>query len=391
MKKQLFIGFFFSFLLGFSQSYKELSPQAEISIITSGAGEVLYEKFGHTAIRIKDDSLSLDQIYNYGIFDFSGANFYLNFTKGIMTYKLAGYPFYYSLRNAKEQHRWVKEQLLNITLQEKNSIFKFLQENATPSKARYLYDPFFNNCATKPRDIINNVLGDTIIWGNDFYSDISLRELMNAQIHQNTWGSVGINLALGSKLDKKATPQEYLYLPDYVFTALASSKIKRNGVEENLVKQTKILLNFKEKPQKSDVVSPFLVFLILLIIGSFITFKDFKNKRQTKWLDFVLFLLTGVAGILIVFLWFFTIHSTAPNNFNILWAFPLNLIIAFYMLRKNKPKWIKNYVLVLLVILVFAIPFIWICKIQLFNWSLLPLLFLLAIRYSFLNYCIILK
>ena len=207
---------------------------------------------------------------------------------------------------------------------------------------------------------------------------------MNKEIHQNTWGSLGINVALGSRLDKIASASEYLYLPDYVFEALNYAKVLKEGKEDNLVLKTIILLDFEEKESKSDAVSPFLIILLLSLFGLFITYKDYKNKKRTKWLDFSLFFTTGIIGLLIVYLWFFTNHTTAPNNFNFLWAFLPNLLIAFFLLKKNTPKWIAKYCLALLTFLGIAI-IIWITKTQLFSITIIPLLILLAARYWFLQ------
>uniref|UniRef100_UPI0038B4C3E1 lipoprotein N-acyltransferase Lnb domain-containing protein n=1 Tax=Tenacibaculum crassostreae TaxID=502683 RepID=UPI0038B4C3E1 len=358
-----------------------LSKFSQISVITSGPGEALYEKFGHSAIRVKDPVLQLDLIYNYGIFDFDDPMFIINFTKGFMKYKLARYPFYLSLKSSQEDKRWVKEQILNLTQDQKNEFFSFLETNAQPENASYFYDPFFDNCATRPRDIIQKIVGDNLVFKDDFITeDLSIRQLMNKEINPNTWGSFGINIALGSKLDKIAAPKEYLYLPDYVFEALNTSKIIKNGNEEDLVLKTNILLDFEEKKSKSDVFSPFLAMLLLLFLGLFITYRDFKNAKRTKWFDFILFFGTGILGLLIVFLWFFTNHSTAPNNFNFLWAFAPNIIAAFLLLKQNLPKWIYRYIQVLLVLLL-LIPIIWIAKIQLYTYPMTPLFVLLGIRH----------
>ncbi|MDY0779616.1 DUF4105 domain-containing protein [Tenacibaculum sp. IB213877] len=362
----------------------QLSVFSEVSIITSGPGDNLYEKFGHTAIRVKDPVLNLDLLYNYGIFDFDAPNFYLNFTKGFMKYKLASYPFHYSLKSANEDKRWVKQQVLNLTQEEKTAIFYFLQSNAQPENASYFYDPFFNNCATKPRDIIQKILGDKlIIKDNLFKEKKSFRQLMNQEINMSTWGSFGINIALGSKLDKITSPEERMYLPDYVFEVLASAKILREGNEVNLVKNTKILLDFEEKQSKSDLLSPFLTFLILMIIGGFITYKDYTNNKRTRWLDVSLFFITGLIGSLILFLWFFTNHSTAPNNFNFLWAFAPNLIVSFFLTKRNLKSWVFKYVLFLMLLLT-VIPFVWVSGIQLFTWQLIPFWNLLLLRYWYL-------
>lgn len=371
----------------FSQNVStvSLSKFSQISVITSGPGEALYEKFGHSAIRVKDPVLQLDLIYNYGIFDFDDPMFIINFTKGFMKYKLARYPFYLSLKSSQEEKRWVKEQILNLTQDQKNEFFSFLETNAQPENASYFYDPFFDNCATRPRDIIQKIVGDDLVFKDDFVTeDLSIRQLMNKEINPNTWGSFGINIALGSKLDKIANPKEYLYLPDYVFEALNTSKIIKNGNEEDLVQKTNILLDFEEKESKSNVFSPFLAMLLLLLLGLFITYRDLRNAKRTKWFDFILFFSTGIIGLLIVFLWFFTNHSTAPNNFIFLWAFAPNIVVAFLLFKPNPPKWVCRYIQVLLVLLL-LIPIIWISKIQLYTYPMIPLFVLLGIRYWYLQ------
>lgn len=388
LKKHVAI-FFILFCINIAKSQVSntvnLSTFSKISIITSGPGEALYEKFGHTAIRIKDPALQFDLIYNYGIINFEDPNFYIDFTKGFMKYKLVRYPFYLALKSNQQDKRWVKEQILNLTEEQKNEIFQFLEINADPKNASYFYDPYFNNCATKPRDIIKKVLGENLVFNDNFVSEnLSLRALMNKEIHPNTWGSLGINIALGSRLDKTATANEYLYLPDYVYEALNISKVKKERKEENLVLKTNILLDFDEKKSQSDTVSPFLVILLLSLIGIFITYKDYINNKRTKWLDFLLFFFTGIIGLLILYLWFLTNHSTAPNNFNFLWAFAPNLIIAFLLLKNKAPNWIAKYSIILLFFLLIT-SFIWLIKIQVFSFTLIPLLLLLGFRYWFLQ------
>ncbi|CAL2079786.1 conserved membrane hypothetical protein [Tenacibaculum dicentrarchi] len=363
----------------------KLSNNAQISIITSGPGEALYEKFGHAAIRIKDPVLNFDFIYNYGIFDFENPTFYADFTKGYMKYKLAKYPFYLALKNNQQHKRWVKEQVLNLSQVQKNEFFTILEINILPENAGYLYDPYFDNCATKPRDIIKKVVGKNLIFKDDFVRQkMSLRQLMNNEIHQNTWGSLGINIALGSRLDKVATANEYLYLPDYVFEALNYSKILKDGKEDTLISKTNILLDFDEKQPKSDNFSPFLIILVLSLLGLCITYKDYKNAKRSKWLDFIIFFISGITGVLIVYLWFFTNHSTTPNNFNFLWAFAPNLIVSFFLIQKKSPKWISKYMLLLLAFLV-ILAIIWVTKTQLFSITLIPLFVLFAVRYWFLQ------
>ena len=385
IKKHVLLLFILS-IFSHLKAQVNLSVYAEVSIVTAGPGEELYEAFGHSAIRIKDPVLNLDLIYNYGMFDFNQPNFLLNFTKGNMIYSLARYDFKYFLANYRKDKRWVKQQVLNLTQQEKQAFFTFLEKNATPENRNYLYNPYFDNCATKLRDITKSILGSKLVFNdNHLKKDLTFRQLTNHEIHWNSWGTFGLNLIAGKKLDKKATSEEYMYLPDYVYSSFKNATVYIKNQPQQLVKREHYLIKAQEKQPKTSIFSPFLIFSLLAIIGIYITAKDYKKKKRTKWIDFILLFTTGVIGCVILFLWFFSTHATAPNNFNLLWAFAPNLIISFLLLRKRTPKeWLQKYFFVLTIFML-MIPVIWITKIQAFPLAVTPLFILLFVRYYFLS------
>ena len=72
---------FLTCLTSFSQ-VRSLSDQAEISVLSIGPGTSLNDAFGHSAFRVKDKGLGIDDVYNYGIYDFNTPNFYLKFAQG---------------------------------------------------------------------------------------------------------------------------------------------------------------------------------------------------------------------------------------------------------------------------------------------------------------------
>lgn len=378
----LFISLIYSFSV-YSQ-HIQLSEKAEISLITAGPGNTeLYEAFGHTTVRVFDPLQGIDDAYNYGIFDFDAPNFYLNFVKGNMLYKLAKYPFSRFIYSYKRDNRWINEQILNLTIEEKQQFFAYLENNAKPENATYSYDPYFNNCSTIVKDITKTILKDKLTF-NKQPESTTLRSIMNIENPQNTWGSFGINVALGNILDRKATFEETLYLPDHLSEAFRNATITRNNIENPLIKQERKILDYKELEQKvAAFFNPIVIFSLISIFILFITYKDYKKNRRSKWLDFILFFTTGLIGLLIVFLWFFTSHSTAPNNFNFLWAFAPNLFVSFYLLKSKLPTWIKKYHLFSLFLLLLLVLF-WIFKIQQFSISIIPILIFLSVRYYYL-------
>jgi hypothetical protein len=361
-----------------------LSVYSEISIVTAGPGEKLFEKFGHSAIRIKDPLLKLDLIYNYGVFDFNAPNFYSNFAEGTMYYVLARYDFKYFLASYKRDKRWLKQQVLNLNQVEKQQFFQYLENNALEENATYLYDPFFDNCATKLRDISKDILNGAVVLNSEkILNNKTLRKLMNQEIYWNTWGNFGINLIAGTILDVKRNQLAYAYLPDYIFKTFKNGKIERQGQLQPLIKREDTLLNFEEISSSPNLFSPINVFTFLLMIVVFITFRDTKNNKRTTSLDFIILFVTGLIGLMLTYLWLFSSHKTAPNNFNVLWAFLPNLVVAFLLQKVIVKKWLQKYIIALLACLG-IILFLWLTGIQVFPIAVIPLLILLFVRYLFL-------
>jgi len=367
----------------FSQDI-QLSPQAEISIITVGQGKELNDTWGHSAIRVLDRTNNLDQVYNYGMYSFDTPNFYTKFAQGKLLYDLGKYPFHYFLKSYMRQNREVIEQTLDLSTIQKQHYFNFLENNAKPENKKYLYDFFFDNCATKLRDVTTEVLGKNVNYKDEILQDtFTFRDLIYQKLEYHPWGTFGIDIALGSIIDKKATPKQYTFLPEYVYKGFENAVISENGKETPLVKKTIVLYQKKEESLQKSFFTPVLFFSILAILILAVTYKDYKNRKRTKWVDFLLFFVTGLVGVVVFLLWFATDHKATANNFNVFWAFVPNLYIAFTLLKKEFKPWFSNYILLLIVLLLLTVVF-WVLKIQVFSIGMIPILVLLGVRYAFL-------
>jgi hypothetical protein len=122
----------------------------------------------------------------------------------------------------------------------------------------------------------------------------------------------------------------------------------------------------------------------LLAFTGTITYFDFKHKARSRWLDFSLLFLTGLTGTFLFLLWVATDHTSTPYNYNILWAFPVNLVIAFPFLFQDKvPVWAPKYFGLTLGLMGIML-LLWALKVQIFSPVLIPLLLTLAIRYGYM-------
>ena len=266
----------------------QLSPQAEISVLTIGSGANLNDAFGHNGFRIKDRSLGLDVVYGYGEYDFDTSNFYLKFAQGKLNYLISKHSFSDFYRTYKYYDRTIEEQVLNLSHSEQQKLFDYLVNNYKPENRRYLYDFFYDNCATRIRDVTKNVTDNGITFATPQAFEIkTFRQLIHEHVSLNTWGSFGIDLALGSVIDKKAEPYEYMFLPKYIHEFFGESTLSNS---KPLVKKSKTIYKKKTEGQSVNFLwSPLMIMTLIASFILFITYKDKKHNRHSKWLDVCVF------------------------------------------------------------------------------------------------------
>jgi hypothetical protein len=366
-------------LVSISAFSQKLSDRATISVITCGPyQEAVYFAFGHSAFRVYDPEFGVDYAFNYGIFDFDQPNFLLNFARGSNNYMLGVHDYELFKNSYIEENRYVHEQVLDLTGEQKQKIFDFLLWNARPENRAYLYDYFYDNCATKIRDVIQNTLGDEVVFdGSYITTDYSIRQLTDIYLKQQPWGDLGIDICLGLPMDKVATPFEYMFLPDYVESGFDHASVKKDSITTSLVLKKDIVYESRVQEEETSFPHPLYVFGALAFIAIALSIFDFKRQKLSNWFDVVLFGAAGIIGVLLFLLWFFTDHKAAANNFNLLWALPTHLIaIAVF---RRKPKWLASYFLAVVVMQALLLA-TWKLLPQQLNISLIPVVIALLVR-----------
>ena len=376
---KLLLRFLFLLCVTVAFSQKNIPNNTQISVLTIGPGNNLNDAFGHSGIRLKT-SYS-DIVYDFGRYNFEDPNFYLNFARGKLNY-LQGKANYNNLVNFyKQQNRSIKEQILNLSAEEKQSVYTFLETNYAKNQGAYLYDFFYDNCATKIRDVIENATNGNIDYqlpGN--YEDKTFRTLIQDELHPNTWGSLGIDIALGAIIDRTATPREHMFLPKNIHAFYSEATINNR----QLVSNSKTIINSDTKFKNGTfLLSPIFVLSLIAILIIYITFNDHKKQRRTKGLDACIQLILGVIGILLTLLWFGTDHTATGYNYNLLWAFPLSLVMVIQAYNAKPKKWFIGYIK-FCVLMLCLLTVHWISGVQQFAPTLIPLLIALFVRYIFL-------
>ncbi len=310
--------------VGYSQS---LSPESEISLLTISPGNELWSFAGHTAMRIKDPVNEIDVNFNYGVFDFRAESFYLRFLRGTLPYQIGAYNAIDELNYwISVEQRGVTVQRLNLSLSQKQAIFEFLKENYEPENREYNYKFFYDNCSSRFRDVVQTTLKDSIQFSKTLNCDKSYRDWIHvfSDSCKNDWAKFGMDLLIGIPSDEKTGASGAMYIPDNLMQGFDSARVFSDGVWKPLVER-KHVLSENRIPFKSLPVKPFFFFSALFLFIAFLSFRERKASEWKLWLDRTIFTITGLVGIILLLLWFFTNHGVTSNNLNILWAFPLAL------------------------------------------------------------------
>lgn len=383
--------FCLSFYPGMAQ---KLSPQAEVTMLTASPGDELYSVFGHSALRVKDRENNIDLVFNYGTFDFDTPNFYLKFTRGKLLYKLSVAPMEYFEPEYRYEGRAIYEQVLNLTQAQKQDIFDFLMINQRPENAYYHYDFFYDNCATRIRDVIDQVIQPSwpvaeeineesvsvvrsmLNYEFDYTPDLqprrTFRDMLQPFLVNMPWSAFGIDLALGLPADKVASAWDYMYLPDEMLIAFALATHPKG---EPLVSEHRIIIPKRVEFSPASIITPHWVMWLLLVLALL----SFYKARWSLVFDKIFFSLLGLAGLVIVFLWFFSDHITTKANLNLFWVLPTHLYyiwFAGYDTMRPAAKWYFRFVAFLALVLVILWPFIP----QAFHGAFLPLILISLIK-----------
>ncbi|RAU84286.1 Lnb N-terminal periplasmic domain-containing protein [Pontibacter arcticus] len=322
----------------------QLSPDARISLITCSSGSDLYAIFGHSAVRVQDPATGMDVIFNYGTFDFNEPGFYLKFIRGKLNYKLSAAHFQDFLYSYSRDNRSVYEQVLNFTPEQKLQYWNFLTNNYLPENRFYLYDFFFDNCATRIRDGVEASFPNQVTFNiAKFDKDYSFRNLIDLYLVPQPWSDFGIDLALGVPIDREASPYEYMFLPDYLSEGFANATLSQNGKVTPLVAPRTTLFEQEPVAASNGFFTPVVACWLLFVVILAFTISDIKNKTRSRKLDVILFATVGLLGVVLFLLWFATDHQAAANNLNLLWALPTHLVAAFLLGRTSLPAWFIKY------------------------------------------------
>ncbi|KAA1243609.1 DUF4105 domain-containing protein [Aquimarina sp. RZ0] len=357
MKKNNVLLYFLFFILycykAFSFSDPTLSDQAYVSVLSCGKSEALYGTFGHSAIRIKDPANAIDLCFNYGTFNFDDPNFYTKFLHGKLNYYLSVNNFNDFKISYIEENRSVSEQKLALTPAEVNLIYKNLLENYKLENRYYQYEFVEDNCATKILEILErSIPKEKLSLKKHEYTlnkKTTIRKLIDSYTGHNDFLFVGINLLFGYNADTPFTYRKAVFLPDF---------LKQTITYLPIYQDEKVLVLGDEHPfEKKHYFKLFFWTLFLFLLISFIYDRMEKNVLFVHKIAFYIyhsfFLLFGIIGLILIYLWLFSEHEILKWNIDLFWSNPLVLLFLIIKRRTLLKTIIKTCILLFMLLMAY--------------------------------------
>ena len=308
----------------------------QISLLTCSPGKEVWAQYGHTAIRYYDKESGEDLAINYGIFSLDQTYFIPRFVLGMTDYRMGVQPMDMFLAQYSYEGRGIVEQVLNLSAEDKEVIYKALQENMKPENVVYRYNYFFDNCTTRARDMLVNHLHGKVVYP-PAEEDATFRSMIHKWNNKYEWTQFGEDLLLGVNADRKTTKSEQQFLPENLRSDF--DKARYNG--KPLVKETNVLLDAEtEVVEPVFPLSPLSIALIFAVISLVMMLFSYR-RQQVYWAwDLALMLTSGLMGI-IFFVMIFSQHPCVSLNFILLFFNPLPLFFLYSTIKKKKVIWWK--------------------------------------------------
>ncbi len=310
----IFLSFLFAVKISASSYPEKLSKEALISIVN-----IDYKNdksiFSKSALRFYDKNTDFDEVVDFSYFDnFEDSFFFIKFYFFGSRAKIISVPFLdFAEKESDINNASISEIILNLTYLEISYIFDFLK-NLHENLPDYDYDFDLekNNSFTH----ISAILNDT----SNYFPQLT---------NNSSFFSYSRNLSKNLKFQQKSIPLEFFSSQENYY----DSNSRENSAILPTVSFYKILFFI--------ILSSIFIFittyqLLVLLTKKFYIFSIF---RLIQTIDFLLFFLSGILGIIILFQDFISNQSIFRNNFKFLYLFPLNAVMAFnvyFPFIKNK-------------------------------------------------------
>lgn len=315
----------------------EPGSELRVWLLTAGPGDAVWERFGHNALRVLDTSTGRDVAYNWGIFDFNQVDFIPRFLKGQMLYMMASFRTAPMVEAYAGTGRRLVLQELNLTPAQKRALRDFAEWNALPQNREYYYNYFLDNCSTRVRDLLNQVLGGALkARFGEMPSQTTWRDQIRRLTRDDPLLFTGMDVLLGTPGDAPITVWQEMFLPMTLRDHLRGLTVMDEaGGTSPLVLSEDVVAPGDLGPEPEAPPSWFVFYLALgLALAALLGWSGERGRGGARWgralattLATVWSLVAGFVGTLLALV-LLTDHTFMYGNENLFLLTPLSLALV---------------------------------------------------------------
>jgi hypothetical protein len=340
---------------------------ATVELLTIEPGDAMWARFGHTAMRVRDESR--DIVINYGAAPFLKPSFLWASMRGRSDFFVIAEPYSRAIERYRRLDRTLISQELLLPAEQKRWLIAHLFKAVEPPNNRYRYDQLFDNCATRVRDVIDTASKGALrraaanrVPGRNFRDDTL--EAMSG----HWFASWGFDLIGGPHQDQPVDGYQEMYLPQFLHDRVAEARLEVGSLKRPLAGPSRVIYERKAGPARwphKYFVRGLLIALSVALLALLAVYMRFclraepgaSTGSQPRWglrrataLSIAGFsVVTGIFGLVVVPTTLLSnVHNISPNE-NAWLFFPLDLFLVRRLYRsalygQASARWMRLYV-----------------------------------------------
>lgn len=315
-------------------------------VVATPIMEEPYTLYGHAGLRILDSETGRDRIFNWGVFDFEKPHFIWNFMMGHPEFLFSELPADFYVMDYLKRGSNLKELVINLDSIEAQRLDSLLGQNILPENRFYTYNFFYDNCSTRPYDILEKAMNAKFVLPK--IENTSFRDLINKCEHPMPWLLFGTDLAVGAAADKPITSAQAMFLPEMLVQLLSKGKaVYPDGRSKPIILFANDYYSPIGEEAKADLNGnrmngPIVLFFSLAVLGIIILWRVKASGYSGFWYScaqtytIAAETAAGIAGCILFFLAFVSEHPCMWPNANVFLLHPFYILFGLPLILWKK-------------------------------------------------------
>jgi hypothetical protein len=309
-----------------------------IKLVTFGAGDDIFNYFGHNAMIVEDRAQHHARLYNFGMFSF-GPEMLPNYMKGKLTFWVAESPVRATFQHYRDANRAIRVQELNLTPERTKHVADALADAVLPEHRDYLYDHFFNNCSTRLRDLIDDAVGGQFKEALDHTARMTYRQHIRRYAQKDPITDFGLVFWMNDFMERHIKQWDELFLPEELEHQAARLHYRNERGQNVALVETSYTVFESTRGAapgwpNHGYIGGTVVGLVIaaLVYATALWASRSRSKAPLRVLGLwhALFgLVLGLPGLLGALMWAFTEHTVTYRNENLLLSNPLTFALFY--------------------------------------------------------------